>query len=121
MPYCRLNGYDITRYILLGGFSASENDIESPDAGRTMDALMHRDKIGQKNRADIKLVPVKKAVLDDIIPILRNQYITCETDLFAGMPLSMQMYNSTRKYGVNLIDTQGETWYLDTAFNIIER
>lgn len=121
MPYCRINGMDITRYILLGGFQASENDVDGPDSGRTMDAVMQRDKVAQKNRADIKLVPIKKDVLDEIIPLLRSTYFMCDTDLFAGGPMVMEMYNSTRKYGANLIDTQGETWYLDTSFNIIER
>lgn len=122
MPYMSINGVDITRYILKDGFSLSENDLDSPKAGRTLDALMHRGKVAQKNKADVKLVPVKKSVLDMLMPLLRNQYFTCKTDLFPGMGVqTMQMYNSTRKYGVAIVDTSGTVWYKDASFNIIER
>ena len=121
MPYMRLNGRDITRYIEMGGFNLSENDLDSPKSGRTLDALMHRGKVAEKNKAEIKFVPVKKEVIDWVIPILRNQYFTCETDMFAGGSVSMTMYNSTRKYGVAVIDTDGELWYMGVSFNIIQR
>ena len=122
MPYMRLNGRDITRYIMEKGVQLSENDMDSPKAGRTLDAKMHRGKVAEKNRADIKLVFVRKEVLDWMMPILRNQYFICETDLFPGYGnLTMEMYCSTRKYGVAVVDTQGHPWYVDASFNIIQR
>lgn len=122
MPYMKINGRDITRYILQNGIQLSENDLDSPKAGRTLDALMHRGKVAEKNRADIKLVYTKKVVLDWLIPLLRSEYFTCETDLFPGQGnLTMEMYNSTRKYGAALIDEDGITWYKDASFNIIQR
>lgn len=121
MPYVKIEGRDITRYILQDGFQLSENDLDSPKAGRTLDALMHRGKVAEKKRADIKLVFVKKEVLDWMMPLLRRQYFICETDLFPGGAVRMEMYNSTRKYGVALIDVKGITWYKDASFNIIQR
>ena len=120
--YIRLNGLDITKYIAQDGFSLSDNDLDSPKAGRTLDALMHRGKVTSKNRADIKLVPVKKNVLDRILPITRQEYFTCETDMFPGQGnISMTMYCSTRKYGVTVVDTGGVAWYTNVSFNIIQR
>lgn len=122
MPYCRINGRDITKYILMNGLQPSENDLDSPKSGRVLDGVMHRGKVAQKNRFDVKLVPVEKAVLDWIMPILRNQYFVFETDLMPGFgALRMQMYNSTRKPGSPLIDTQKKVWYVGASFNIIER
>lgn len=122
MPYLKINGVDFTHYIAQGGFNLSENDLDSPKAGRTLDAIMHRGKVAEKKRADIKLVPVKKQIMDQIMPLLRNQYFTCETDLFPGDGrISMEMYCSTRKYGIPIIDTSGVTWYTDGSFNIIQR
>ncbi len=122
MPYMRLNGQDIAKYIAQGGLSLSENDLDSPKAGRTLDGLMHRGKVTEKNRADIKLVDVKPNVLAQIFATLRNEYFTCETDLFPGKGrLSMSMYNSSRKYGVSIIDSDGVAWYQDASFNIIQR
>lgn len=122
MPYCILNGTDITKHIAQGGFSLSENDLDSPKAGRTLDGKMHRGKVTSKNRADIKLVDMKAADLEDLFTILRNEYFICETDLFPGQgAIRMEMYNSTRKYGVSIIDSDGVAWFQDTSFNIIER
>jgi len=121
MPYMRLNGRDITKYIEMGGFNLSENDLDSPKSGRTLDALMHRGKVAEKLKAEIKFVPVKKEVVDWVMPILRNQYFTCETDMFAGGRMTLAMYNSTRKYGVAVIDTDGALWYTGVSFNIIQR
>lgn len=121
MPYMRLNGRDITKYIEMGGFNLSENDLDSPKSGRTLDALMHIGKVAEKLKAEIKFVPVKKEVVDWVMPILRNQYFTCETDMFAGGRMTLAMYNSTRKYGVAVIDTDGALWYTGVSFNIIQR
>lgn len=121
MPYMRLNGRDITRYIAAEGFNLSENDLDSPKSGRTLSGLMHRGKVAEKMKAEIKFVPVRKEVVDWVMPIIRNQYFTCETDLFAGGRMILEMYNSTRKYGVAVIDIDGEVWYTGVSFNIIQR
>ena len=122
MPYMRLNGRDITRYIMADGCNLSENDLDSPKSGRPLSGLMHRGKVAEKLKAEIKLVPVKKEVIDWIMPILRNQYFSCETDLFAGYGrVTLEMYNSTRKYGVAIIDIDGQIWYSGASFNIIQR
>lgn len=122
MPYFRINGIDITRNIAMDGLSLSENDLDAPNSGRTLDALMRRVKVAEKDRGDIKLWPVKKAYLDTLLPQIRNQYVTVETDLIpARGEVTLTMYCSTRKYGVAVIDTQNEVWYKDTTFNVIEQ
>lgn len=122
MPYMRLNGRDITKYIAADGFTLSENDLDSPKSGRTLDGMMQRGKTAEKKKAEIKLVPVKKEVIDWLMPIIRNQYFTCNTDMFAGRGgETLEMYNSTRKYGMAIIDTDGDMWYTNVSFNIIQR
>ena len=121
MPYIRLNGTDITRYI--EEIKWSDNDLDGPEAGRTLDTIMHRYKLGSKHRADIKLIPVTSAVAYPILSILKNQYFTCETDLIPDYPngLSMEMYNSTRSGSVAIVTTDGKIKHKDISFNIIER
>lgn len=122
MPYMRLNGVDITEYIDQNGLSLSENDLDAPNSGRTLDGKMHRGKVTTKARADIKLKPIKADALNLILPIIRNQYFTCVTDFFPGREgEEIEMYNSTRKYGVHHVDTDGKIRYSGVSFNIIER
>lgn len=122
MPYMKIDGEDITRHIEMGGVSMSENDLDSPGAGRTLDGKMHRDKTAEKKKAEIKCVPIKKQDLTKIMKVLRNQYFVCETDLFGDAgDVALEMYNSTRKYIATVIDIEGIVWYTGVSFNIIER
>lgn len=122
MPYLRINGQDIIRYIEVNGISLSENDLDAPKSGRTLDGIMHRRKVAQKNKAEIKLVSIRKSVLDHITSLLRNEYVNVETDMFAGNEtLVMEMYNSSRKYGAAIIDEDGVIWYTGVSFDLIQR
>ena len=120
MPFIKLNGLDITRYI--EDIKWSDNDLDGPGAGRTLDSVMHRAKIASKHRADVKLVPLKAEVVVPVLRVLKNQYFTCETDLIPDAigTQTMEMYNSTRT-GNASIKTDGTIIHKDVSFNIIER
>ena len=124
MPYMYLYSGSMSVDIapLAEEISWSENDLDSPDAGRTLDGLMHRGKVTSKRRCDVKLLPQKAAVLNEVFPILRKEYFYCRTDLVpAESELTMQMYNSTRKGGVMIVTEDGDVKHKDVAFNIIQR
>ena len=100
----------------------SENDLDSPKAGRTLDGLMHRGKVTSKRRADIKLINSSASTINPILVILRKEYFYCDTDLVpAEGPLLMQMYNSTRSGGIQIVNTNNVIMHKDVSFNIIER
>lgn len=100
----------------------SENDLDSPKAGRTLDGLMHRGKVTSKRRADIKLINSSASTINPILVILRKEYFYCDTDLVpAEGPLLMQMYNSTRSGGIQIVNTDNVVMHKDVSFNIIER
>lgn len=65
-------GIDMTPYIAHGGVARQRADVESPDAGRTLDAKMHRSRIARKLRLDITCRPLTSAeakiVLDAVEP-----------------------------------------------------
>lgn len=100
----------------------SENDLDSQNAGRTLDGLMHRGKVASKRRADLKLINLSAAQINPIFEVIRKEYFYCDTDLVpAEGPLSMQMYNSTRSGGIQIVNTDNVVMHKDVAFNIIER
>ena len=118
--YMKINGVNIINYI--ESYTSSENDLDAPNSGRTLDGVMHRGKVSSKIKIEIKLVPVEASVLNRIFPLLRNEYISCETNLIPGYGnLSMSMYNSTRKTGIAIITTDGKVMHRDASFNIIQR
>ena len=121
MPYLRLNNLDITEY--LEEIKWSDNDLDSPNAGRTLDTVMQRGKLGSKHRADIKLVNMTAQEAIPIMQVLKNQYFTCTTDLIpdSSSSQSMEMYNSTRSGSIQIVRTDGKVMHKDISFNIIER
>ena len=100
----------------------SENDMDSPNSGRTLDALMHRGKVATKLRFDIKLIPLEASVINPILSIIRNEYFSCITNAIPGAEgVTLQMYNSTRSGGISIITTDGKVKHKDVSFNIIQR
>ena len=125
MPYLRL--YSGTLSVEIAPFIEeikwSENDLDSPNAGRTLDGKMQRGKITDKRKAEIKLLPVSASVANSILKVLRKQYFYCDTDLVPSDEgqLIMEMYNSTRSGGLLIVTTDGVIKHRDVSFNIIER
>ena len=121
MPFLKINGMDITADI--EELKWSENDLDSPRAGRTLDGLMRRGKVTSKRRADIKLKDLQSERANEILAILRNQYFTCETDLAPSdsTSLTMEMYNSSRSGSIRIVNTDGKAVHKEISFNIIER
>ena len=121
MPFLRINGLDITADI--EEIKWSENDLDAPNSGRTLDGLMHRGKVASKRRADIKLKDLKAERANQILSVLRNQYFICQTDLPPSTEeyITMQMYNSTRSGGVRIVNTDGKVIHKEISFNIIQR
>lgn len=52
---------NITPYIAYQGVTFSRNDVEAPDAGRTLDGIMHRGRVAIKEKIEIKTVPLTRA------------------------------------------------------------
>ena len=120
MPYLKLDGLDIIE--LIQSIKWSINDLDGPNSGRTLDTQMQRDKLGEKIRADIKLMSCESKQAIPILRILRNQYFTCQTDLVPDAEDSpIEMYNSTRSGNIKIVNTDNKVIHSDISFNIIER
>ena len=53
--------YDITPLIAWQGLSLSRNDVDSPEAGRDLQGLMHRGRVGVKEKMNIQTIPLTTA------------------------------------------------------------
>lgn len=51
---------DITPYIAWQGLTFSRNDVDAPDAGRSMDGLMHRGRVASKEKMNIQTVQLTR-------------------------------------------------------------
>lgn len=61
---------DITPYIKYQGVTFSRNDVEAPSAGRTLDGIMHRQRVAVKERMDVETVPLGKGQVSHLLGLL---------------------------------------------------
>lgn len=78
--YFKINGVNILPYVTEGGIKYSRNDVEADDAGRTMDALMHRGRVAIKDRVDITCMPLTQSATQTIMGLILPEYVTVEWD-----------------------------------------
>lgn len=119
--YLKIDGHDITDWIAAGGVSWKRNDVEDADAGRTMDGMMHRNRVAIKIRMDITCVPLTTEQMMRLQQLLKPMYITVEyLDLLEG-PVRKTMYSNN--IGTNIVLTRrgGVHMWSGMTFPLIER
>lgn len=79
-PYFKINGVDILPYTKESGIKWQRNDVESPNAGRTMDAVMHRGRVAIKFRADFELLDLHTEDARMIMNLILPEYVEVETN-----------------------------------------
>lgn len=92
----KVDGIDLTEFVAANEYNVERNDLDGPNAGRTMDTTMHRDYLGFKRKIQIKFIPLDKEKWADIEHnILRGkEWHTVEFEDF-GQIATAQMYHSS--------------------------
>jgi len=116
--YCEIEGEDITEYIQ--EITWEYNDLDAPKSGRDLSGVMHRGRVSEKRKLNIKLVPCTASEINRILTLVRKEYVVVDTNMIPGTT-SFDGYNSSRKGGVMVMTTDGVIRHKDVSFNIIER
>lgn len=90
---------DITKYIAWQGLTFSRNDVDAPDAGRDMSGLMHRGRVGVKEKMNINTVPLTKAESSSIQQLLYPETIQVKVTPYprTNSAHTMSMYTNNVK------------------------
>ena len=92
-----IDGVDITPYIAYQGVQWSRNDVDGPNAGRTMNGLMIRDRVATKIRLDITCRPLKTDELRTLLNLIYPEFVTVVyEDPMQGL-VSKNMYANNNK------------------------
>lgn len=116
-----VNGIDMIPYLAHQGLKWQRNDLDSADAGRTMDGVMHRGRVATKIRMDITCRPLRSdeamVVLNAILP----EYVTVRyLDPMSGLVIKT-MYSNNNPATHMLIQDDGTEWWKDISFPLIEQ
>ena len=55
-----VDGHDLTDFIIAGEYQVSREEINGPNAGRTMDAKMHLDYLTYKRKVEARFAPLTR-------------------------------------------------------------
>lgn len=122
MDYYKVNGVNIMPYIAPQGLQIDENDVESKDAGRTLDGTMQRGVVTRKDKHSIKCRPLKTSESNIVLQAIRaSEFITVETNMHPVFGSVVKtMYNSSRTAAV-LLHNDNVTLWDNISFTLIER
>ena len=117
----KINGVDILPYVAHQGIKWQRSDLDSSEAGRTMDGMMHRGRVATKIRLDITCRPLRseeaKIVLNAILP----EYISVEyTDPMDGL-VTREMYANNNPATHMLIQEDGTEWWSGITFPLVQK
>ena len=110
----KINGTDITDYIAYGGVKWSRNDIDGPNAGRSMSGLMIRDRVATKIRLDITCRPLKDSELSVLLNLLLPEFIsvTYEDPMYGTVTKTMYANNNSAQFLIQKRFQKPESWFI---------
>lgn len=90
---------DITPMIAWQGLTFSRNDVDAPDAGRTMDGTMHRGRVASKEKMEIKTVQLTRAQVSALETLLFPETIQVRVTPYprTNATHTMTMYSNNVK------------------------
>ena len=115
-----VDGINILPYVAHQGLKWQRNDLDSADAGRTMDGVMHRGRVATKIRLDVTCRPLKSEETSIVLNAIYPEYVTVEyTDPMLGL-VTKQMYSNNTPASHMVIQADGVEWWQDIVFPLIE-
>lgn len=116
----KIDGVNILPYVAHQGIKWQRNDLDSADAGRTLDGKMHRGRVASKVRMDITCRPLKTEETRVVLQAIFPEYITVEyTDPMYGL-VTKQMYSNNNPATHMMLQENGTEWWHDISFPLIE-
>jgi len=119
MTVC-INNVDITDYIAYTGLKWQRNDVDSPNAGRTLAGTMVRDRIAIKIRLDIRCRPLMLNELMEILGLIEPEYVTVTYDDPMYGYRTGRFYSNNVPASYQMVDVNGDEWWSEVSFPLIE-
>lgn len=116
-----INGVSILNYLAEDGIKWQRNDVESEDAGRTLDGIMHRDRVASKVRLDIKCRPLKDAEAMAVLSAIKPEFVTVRYIDPQDGSVTRTMYSNNIPAICATVRPDGTALWKGLEFPLIER
>lgn len=120
--YLRINGIDILPLVAKGGIKWTRNDIDSSNAGRTLDGTMHRGRVTTKDKLEVKCRPLKQSEVETLLNLIDAEYVTVDyISPKVGARTGIQFYSNNVPATLWFVDPDGVGRWADISFPLVER
>lgn len=119
--FFEIGNLDITSMLEENGISWTRNDIDGPNAGRTISGLMIRDRIATKIRLDITCRPLTQSQCSALLNAILPEYVTVHyIDPMYG-EVTKTMYSNNNPVVYSTVYDDGTVQFTGITFPLIER
>lgn len=122
--YFEIDGINITPYLNWDGIKYGTNDLDSEEAGRTLDGEMHRSRVATKIRWDLTTKKLTTAEARMILQLIRPEWVTVKClDLVEGYR-TYQAYSNNHSIELEasgLDKVSGKLLWKEFPFPLIEK
>ena len=112
--------YNITKWIAYQGVEFSRQDVEAPDAGRTLDGKMHRGRVAIKEKMQIKTVAMNKSDIATLHGLLYPETIEVKVDPYPNTGVSKELEMYANNFKTNYIIKKGNDELQSMSFPLVE-
>lgn len=92
-----VNGVNLLPYLAAEGLRWKLSDLDAPDAGRTLDGVMHRNRVAQKVDLEVTCRPLTTAEASIVLQAINPEFVTVVyDDPRAGTTQTKTMYSNNR-------------------------
>lgn len=116
-----INGVDMTPYIAYGGLKWQRNDVDSPNTGRTMDAVMQRGRVATKIRLDITCRLLLAEELSVVLNTIYPEFVTVSYDDPMYGYVTKTMYSNNNPAAYQIKKPSGKEYWSGVSFPLVER
>ena len=116
-----IDGTDITNLIAYKGLKWSRNDVDGPNAGRNINGLMIRDRLGTKIRLDVTCRPLKDEEHSMLMRLLMPEFVSVTYDDPALGVVTKTMYANNHSSTFLIKKPNGREYWGSVSFPLVER
>lgn len=119
-----IDGTDITHFIAYQGVNWSRNDIDGPNAGRTLSGLMIRDRVSTKIRLDITCKQLTLSQIRTLLNLLMPEFVqvTYDDPMQGVVTKTMYANNNTAQFLLKRpVEDGGEEYWSNIKFPLVEQ
>lgn len=116
-----VDGVDLTNYIAYKGLKYKISDIDAPNSGRTLDAVMHRGRVASKVRLDVICRPLTTREVTIVLKAIMPEWVTVSYyDPTYGQRVTKKMYSNNRPANHLIRKRDGTSYWDGIEFPLIE-